>query len=424
MGTIGKIADIIGWGGGKTARPDIRYGNYISNADPIIKAFGRDIFLSDIVKTAVHRIAEAVSKCYMQSVVVKTKPFRQIEIAADEINALFESRVNPLMPLKDFLYKVAYLTVKNMNCFIYPAYDEIPIAGGGLVRRKYTGFYPLEPTEVRIYYNDGEMRIALTAKNGTVFDIPYADIIHIRYQYGENPFLGGDASGRRDVRALLKNLQIMHVVKENIPKTIEASLALKGILSMKTVADADAKTVTREEFENHLFTSRYGVVATDYESEFTPVNVNATDLPPNIMTFLTQEILSPFGVSLPILNGKFNDEEYAAFFQTAPEGIIYSIAQGFTAALFTPKELAYGHKIKVYDRLVQNLSFKLRKEIVEMANPSALLDRDEQRELLGYEPDGQPTRVSLNFVNIGIADAYQLSTIKDKKESTNGQDTK
>lgn len=56
----------------------------------------------------------------------------------------------------------------------------------------------------------------------------------------------------------------------------------------------------------------------------------------------------------------------------------------------------------------------MRKEIVEMVKDSALLEGYEQRELLGYEPNGQPTRVSLNYVNADIADAYQLADMKKK----------
>jgi hypothetical protein len=61
---------------------------------------------SDIVKTAIHRIAEAVSKCVLRSIVEKANP-RRVETADDDINALFAARVNPLATLKDYLYKAA-----------------------------------------------------------------------------------------------------------------------------------------------------------------------------------------------------------------------------------------------------------------------------------------------------------------------------
>ena len=187
---------------------------------------------------------------------------------------------------------------------------------------------------------------------------------------------------------------------------------------MRTLSDADKKEVTREEFEEHLFNSKYGIVATDYEADFSPINISPTDLPSNTLAFLRDEILAPFGVSLPIYNAKYTDDEYSSFYQTTLEGLLMSIAQACTATLFTPKQLLYGNKIKYYDRIVQNMSYKMRKEIVEMSQPSALLSNDEQRELLGFEPNGQPTRVSLNYVDASIANAYQLSELYKKNGGT------
>ena len=39
------------------------------------------------------------------------------------------------------------------------------------------------------------------------------------------------------------------------------------------------------------------------------------------------------------------------------------------------------------------------------------MSRAERRELLGYAPDGQPTRVSLNYIDESIANKYQLAEI-------------
>ena len=270
---------------------------------------------------------------------------------------------------------------------------------------------------------NGEIRAELSSLgNGVSLDMPYNDLIHIRFGYGANPYMGGNSAGTRDNRELLENLTTLHVIKEAIPKSLEASLSLKGILSMKTVADVDKKQVTRDEFENHLFDSKYGIVATDYESEFTPINISATDIPSNILSFIRDDILSPFGVSLPIYLGKYTDDEYTAFYQTAVEGLLISIAEAMKITLFTPRELSYGHTVKYYDKLVQSLSFARRQEIAALTKDDALLSRDERRELLGYEPDGQPTRVSLNFIDASIANEYQMQALESKKEITKEKD--
>ena len=94
-----------------------------------------------------------------------------------------------------------------------------------------------------------------TTGGGVTLDLPYSDLIHLRLGYGANPYLGGDADGRADWRAILKNLQTLHVIQEAIPKSLEASLSLHGVLTMNTVAEADKREISRKEFEKHLFNS-------------------------------------------------------------------------------------------------------------------------------------------------------------------------
>ena len=410
MGTVlMAIQSLLGWDKSSV------YNKRFVNANSVLfSSFGNDITASDIVKTAIHRVAEEVSKCNLKSIIEHQNPHR-VEVCDDDINAVFASRVNPLCGLKDFLYKVAWLTLVNKNCFIYWQYDEIPI-GDGYVKRVTKGFYPIEYANVKMYMLNGEMRVELSNATGDItLDLPYGDVIHVRLGYGANKFLGGNKAGRGDYKNLLDNLQTMHVIKEAIPKSLEASLSLKGVLSMKTVADADKKTVTREEFENHLFNSQYGIVATDYEADFQPVNISATDIPQNILSFLRDELLSPFGVSLPIYLGKYTDDEYTSFYQTGVEGLLMAIAEAMTIVLYTPRQLSYGHKVKCYDKVVQSLSYDRRQKLVEITKEDALLSRSERRELLGYEPDGEPTRVSLNYVDTMIANDYQLKALQQKQ---------
>lgn len=411
MGLITAVKNFFGLGKTTAATTKI-IGNNI-----LFSTFGEDIRANDIVATALHRVCEEVSKCKLKSVIEFASPHR-VEMQDDDINKVFNSRVNPLCGLKDFLYKIAYITLVNKNCFIYWQYDEVPIVvnGKNYVKRVTKGFYPIENANAKIYTQDNELRIELTTTdNHLTLDLPYSDIIHIRHSYGANKFLGGGINGRPNYKNLLENLQTIHVIHEAIPKAIEASLSIKGLLTMKTVGDIYKKQLTRDEFEEHLFSSKSGIVATDYESDFTPINISATDLPTNMLAFIRDEILAPFGVSLPIWQGKYTDDEFAAFYQTAIEGLLEEIAESFKITLFTDKQLAYGHKIKCYDRLVQSLSFARRLEIAKLTQEDALLSRAERRELIGYEPDGQPTRVSLNYIDISLANDYQLEDYKNKK---------
>lgn len=407
------IHNLLGWDSPHT------YNRVVNANSVLFSSFGKDITASDIVKTAIHRVCEEVSKCSIKSVTETHSPHR-VTIANDDINKIFASRVNPLCGLKDFLYKVAYILLVNRNVFIYWAYDEVPIDGTDKVRRITRGFYPIEKATVKLYYVDGEMRAELRGTSGgnVILDLPYSDLIHIRLGYGANPYLGGDANGRGDWREMLKTLQTLNVIQESVPKSLEASLSLHGVLSLKTLAEADKREISRDEFEKHLFNSELGIVATDYESTFQPINIATQDIPQTVLTYLRENLLSPFGVSVPIYLGKYTDDDFTAFYQTAVEPLLLSVTEAMRITLFTPLQLAHGRTIKFYDKVVQSLSFARRQEIAKMTQEDALLSRSERRELLGYDPDDEPTRVSLNYIDTSIANQYQLSALSQGKKPT------
>ena len=230
------IQNLLGWGKNNI------YSSRVINANNVLfTSYGSDIHASDIVATALHRVCEEVSKCKLKSIIEHDNP-HTIDVPDDDINKVFNGRVNPLCGSKDFLYKVAYLTQVHKNCFIYWQYDNVPIIVNGkkYVKRVTKGFYPIEAANVKMYMLDDEMRLELSSVDGSVvLDMPYSDVIHIRQGYGANKFLGGGRNGGGNYKNLLDNLQTMHVIHESIPKSLEASLSLKGILSMKTIADVD-----------------------------------------------------------------------------------------------------------------------------------------------------------------------------------------
>ena len=108
MGALSKVAKIFNW----RKKPNTFYSGFFEPSVPLFTSFGRDIFASDIIKTAIHRIAEAISKCTLKSVVV-TKDPHTVKVAEDDLNILFCGKVNQYMTMRDFLYKVAFKTSRE-----------------------------------------------------------------------------------------------------------------------------------------------------------------------------------------------------------------------------------------------------------------------------------------------------------------------
>ena len=403
MSLLGKVKQALGFGN-KPQR--IRSNSkYVSYNTPLFYSEDKPIYAHDIIANCDHRIASVFAKTIFKSVKEDSLTGQCIS-QEDSINGLFRGKVNQLCTFYEFKYKACRLLLQNEDVFIFPAFKERKI-GNGKVVRDYTSLYLIDCANVTIYPTETEMRIEFKCDDGTLFDMPYSDVIHWRYRWSRNSYFGGDGSGKDTI----KNLITMHVVVESIPRAIEAGLNVTGILTMKTIADADRKDLAVEEFEKHIISSKYGIVATDYESDFTPINIQPKDIPDGVIEFITKHILAYRGVSSAIYFGDYNDEQSIAFYETVIEGLTQSFKEAFDATLYTSAALNKGYQIKVYDRKAQSLSLATRISILEKVMPSALLSRAEQRELLGYEPDGEPDRVSLNWIETSIATSYQLESM-------------
>jgi len=404
----------------------------LNDGRAIFSAFGQDVYLSDFVNNCIDRIATEVSKIDIVSVVQKPESIRKLN---DDITRLFRFKPNPLQTTKDFLACCEWLRRKDCNCFIYPQY-EIVYDLQGNPYRKYTAFYPLNPTEIEIGTDDSGnvWEIKFYWRDGSSDVLPYADIVHLRWRRGKNTIVGGGNDfGRPDTTDLLRAVTTLDQVLQGLPKSIEASLKITGLYTAKTLIDADKIKAARDKFEEHVFSSKAGIVATDLAGEFTPLNMKPAEIKSEVMTFLKDIVRERYGISHAIMSGDYNGEQHEAFYQNCIEDFITEFEQAMSSCLFTAREQDVGHRVKCYYNRVEYLSTLNKIELATLATNTGLMTLNEINDMFGYEPfEGGDRRLqSLNFVNTNIADSYQLSSAgasknigatKKEGDTNNGQE--
>jgi HK97 family phage portal protein len=391
----------------------------LNDGRAIFSQFGEDVYLSDFVNNCIDRIATEISKIDIVSVVQKPGSIRQQN---DDITRLFRFKPNPLQTTKDFLACCEWLRRKDCNCFIYPQYDIVYDLQGNPYR-KYTAFYPLNPTNIEIGLDDsGDVwEVKFYWRDGSSDILPYDDIVHLRWRRGKNTIIGGGNDyGRPDTENLLKSVKILDQVLQGLPKSIEASLKITGLYSAKTLIDADKIKTARDRFEEHVLSSKAGIVAVDLAGEFTPLNMKPAEIKSEVMKFVKDIIRERYGISEAIMSGDYSGEQHGAFFQTCLEDFITEFEQGMSACLFSQRQQDVGHRIKCYYSRVAYLSMTAKIELATLATNTGLLMLNEINDIFGFEPfEGGDRRLqSLNFVNTQIVDTYQLNAAKTGK--TNG----
>lgn len=388
----------------------MRYADFLSGNTPLFSQFGRNIYASDVVQTCIDRIATECSKLQPKHI-RRDKTGKIVPLPGDNLNSLFRVAPNELMTTRDFLEKIIWQLFLNYNAFIYPTYYIYTDAMGRQMA-VYTGFYPLDVQMVEFLQDEaGTVFIRMTFANGRNYTLPYSEVIHIRKKYSVNDVMGGGLNGQPDNAALLKTLEINDTLLQGLGKAIKTSLSIKGLLKINGVLAEDKKKAEREAFENQLLNSESGIVPMDVKSEYSPVTLDPKMVDSATLQVIENKILRWYGMSLPILNNSFTDDEYQAFYNSTLEPIVIGLGQAFSKCLFTQTQLAYGNEIIFYNHRLEMMDVKNKLAIMDGLGNRGALSNNELLALFGLEPydGGDVHMASLNFINSALADSYQLA---------------
>ena len=400
----------------------LQHAKMLDGSYPAFSQFGKNIYVSDIVQNCIDIIATECSKLQPKHIFTNSQGLQQIPKSS--INRLFKFAPNELMTTSEFIEKTIWLLFMNYNVFIYPTCDTY-IDNNGNQQSYYTGFYPLNPSQVDFLQDpNGIMYVKFYFSNGQNYTLPYNDVIHIRKKFSINDMMGGGRNGQPDNTALLKVLEINDTSLQGIGNAIKSSLAIRGILKINTMMDDAGQKAERKRLDDSIATGESGIVALDLKGDYIPLAVDPKLIDKDTMQFLQDKVLNWYHVSLAILSGKYNDEEYQAFYEQALEPILTRLGQAFSKCMFSQRELDVGNEIVFYQKDMMYLSTKSKLDLLNIAGAQGLLTDDQKLAVLGNPPlaDGTGNRrtISLNYVDTNIATQYQLNNAKTKQDGGNG----
>ena len=396
-----------------------KYMDMLNGYTPIFTQFGDDIYSSDVVQQAIMCIAMEIKKLMPKHV---REYENDVMPLRGNIQAILDCP-NGLMTTSDFLEKIVWQLFFNYNSFIIPTFYTYK-NDNGQEKRHYTGLYPIQPAQVDfIEDNTNTMYVKFRFANNYETTIKYSDVIHIRYRYSVNELMGGNENGQPDNEALLKTLELNNSMLNGVNAASKSSFAINGVVKYNTMMDDGKTKAAIKELEGKLKANESGFLPMDLKSEFIPIKHDVKLVDAETLKFIDEKILRQFGVPLCILTGDYTKEQYEAFYQKTLEPLIIAISQAFTRTLFTQGERSYGNKIKLYPKELIFMSTDQTLEMVRLLGDSGSLYENEKRVAFGLPPLEKLVGVrmqSLNYVNVNIADQYQLNG-GDKSEQTGEQ---
>ena len=376
---------------------------------PIYSQFGTNIYASDVVQQALKCIVDEMKKLnpshvrYAGSDPVPVRESTVQDVLTDP---------NPLMTTSEFLEKTCWLLLLNYNAFVIPTYYVWTDPKTGAERRYYTALYPINPTQVDFIEDAaGKLFVKFTFWNGETTTIRYEDVIHVRYNYSVNQYMGGNEMGQPDHKALLSTLELNDQLLKGVARAMKASYAVNGVVKYNSLMDDGKTEQALKELERKLANSESGFLPLDLKAEFTPLPKTTQLVDEATLKFIDGKILRNFGVPLCILTGDYNMDQYQAFYQKTLEPIIVALSQAFTKKMFTPREKAFGNRVEFYPKALIFLSMNQTIEMIKNLSPTGALYENEKRVALGLKPlpelEGKRF-MSLNWIDANDASQYQV----------------
>lgn len=335
-------------------------------------AWNGKLYQSDIVRSCIRPEAKAVGKLVAKH--VRTDK-TGIQINPEPYLRFILEEPNPYMTGQMLQEKMAVQLALNNNAFAVILRDEFGYP---------TEIYPVPATLAEaIYNNQGELFLKFYFANGKQSTFPYTDIIHLREDFNDN-----DIFGDSPVAALTALMEVVNTTDQGIVKAIKNSGVIRWLLKYaSSMRPEDLKKGAEDFVSNYLSvtSSTMGVAATDSKAE--AVRVEPKDYVPNALVIdrTIQRILSFFNTNEKIIQSKYDENEWLAYFESKIEPRAMQFSNEYTRKIFTRRERGFGNKIVFEASSLQYASMQTKLNLVQFVDRGMMVP-NEVRELMNYAP--------------------------------------
>ena len=358
----------------------------LDNNKAIFTPYNGDFLNDPDVKACIDTIARNGAKMHPRHI---RNSKNKIEDVKDYIYRIVAKQPNEIQNAYKFYYQVISELESHNNCMIYVQKDE---------NLKLTGLYPLNFKTIQMYEYKKSLWVKFKFGGGKERFVPYSDIIHLTRFVSQDGLFGGNTE------SIKKVLSVKHVIDEGIVNAIKTTQSIKGVIkSTQTMLKPEDVKKMRDQFVKDFIEENdgSGVGGLDGTTEFTPVKLEPTTASDGQLKNINDKVLSYFGLNENIVQSKYDENQWNAFYESVLEPIGLQLSLEFSNKLFTPTEKNFGNEIIFESNALQYASNNTKISLLRYANN--IMSINELREVFNLAPreDGD---VILQDVNHNVLD--------------------
>lgn len=346
------------------------------------------LFKSDIIRSAIRPTVRAIGKLLPKHI---RESAEGLKVNPDPYIRFLLEEPNPIMGNQMFQEKLATQLFLNNNAFALIVRDDygLPVQ-----------MYPIPAVTAEAIYENDELFLRFTLRNGKMFTFPYRDIIHLRQDFHEN-----DIFGERPDESLFNLMEVVTTIDQGIIKAIRNSNVIKWILKFtQSLRPEDIRREVKRFTEEYLSieSETGGAAGIDAKADIQQVEPKSYVPDDKQMEKTVQRVYSFFNTNEKIVQSRFDEDEWNAFYESVIEPVAIQLGQEFTRKLFTRRERGFGNKIVFESFNLQYASMKTKLGLVAMVDRGALTPNEWRRimNLAPTEGGDQPIR-RLDTIPVG-----------------------
>jgi hypothetical protein len=339
---------------GKELRYIDSYFKMLNGYSPTFTSYNGGVYEMDLTRTAVNSFATHCSKL---------KP--EIEGSAlKRLEKTLQTKPNYFMDTTKFIKRLATYVAVEHTAFIIPIEDRY----GTLC-----GWYPLRAQRCEVVEAAGQVYLRYTFGNGEHAAIEFERVgILTDFEYTDDLF-GEDNS------TLKPTMQLIHTQNEGIINAVKNSANIRFLAKVANILKPEDIQKERERFtqENLSADNDSGMII--YDNKFTDVKpVESKPYTPNAlqMQIIQDNVCTHFGTNMDILQNKFNEETWNAYYEGKIEPFAIQLSLVMTNMSFTENERAYKNMITFSANRLQYASNATKLSVSTQLFDRALLNRN------------------------------------------------
>lgn len=341
----------------KKPKADINAKGYfkmLNGYSPVFTNAPESIYEMELTRAAIHSFANFCGK--LKPEITGT--------ARQNLSKTLLFKPNPFQDTYKFLYRLATILLVNNTAFVCPIEDDF----GRLV-----GYYPLLPQNCEVIDVGGKPYLRYSFATGQKAAVEFEKVgILTRFQYS-NDFFGADN------RAFNPTMQLIHTNNQGIINGVKNSAAIRFLAKIANLFDTEDIKKERERFtkDNLSADNQSGMIIYDNKfSEVKQVDSKPFTINANQMMQIKENVFDYFGVSEGIIQNKYSEDEWNAFYEGAIEPFALQLSLVMTNMTFTEHQISCGNSIIFTANRLQYASNQTKLSISTQLFDRGLINRN------------------------------------------------